>query len=347
MSNRAIIVGIQGYPELPPELHGPKNDAQKFFEWVTTQGGVDPDQDLGHAKLILDEPHRAARALDARPTAEAIKYEFDNLEEEANRSPNGRAGDRLYLYLSGHGFGQDLNDAALLMANATQARTRHHVPGRLWADFFFSKGYFNEVLLFLDCCRERYSTAILNGPGSKLPTVPPAGSRRFYGFAAKYGKLAVEREVDGVTGGVFTATLLDALRGGASEEDGRITGASLKAYLYENMKSFLSDGDLSDKDVATEPDLFCDPPEDQFMIANAPAAVYDVSIPLPVGSEGQNRQLFGEKGGKKYTSIAVAPADGMLEWKLELFHGTYQLIVNGAVKVVTVKGRGILDVTDP
>ena len=45
-------------------------------------------------------------------------------------------------------------------------------------------------------------------------------------------------------GGVFTATLLDALTGGASEEDGRITGETLKAYLYENMKGFLSSTDL-------------------------------------------------------------------------------------------------------
>ena len=343
MRDRAVVVGIQGYPELPPELQGPKNDAEKFFEWVTTNGGVDPND----AQLILDDPQPAKRALDARPTPEMIKYEFDKLEEEANRSPDGRAGDRLYLYLSGHGFGQDLNDAALLMANATQARTRHHIPGRQWADFFYSYGYFNEVLLFLDCCRERYSTATLNGPGSMFSGSPPVGARRFYGFAAKYGKLAVERNIDGVTGGVFTATLLDALRGGASEEDGRITGASLKAYLYENMKSFLSDDDRSDKDVATEPDLFCDPPEDQFVIAHASPAVYDVTIPLPAGSEGQNRQLFGEKGGKKYTSIAAAPPDGKLEWKLKLFRGTYQLIVNGAAKVVTVKGRGIVDVTDP
>jgi len=98
--------------------------------------------------------------------------------------------------------------------------------------------------------------------------VPPPGAQCFYGFAAKYGKLAVERTIDGQTGGVFTATLLDALKGGAAEEDGRITGETLKAYLYENMKEFLSPADLADKDIAKEPDLYCEPPEDQFVIAN-------------------------------------------------------------------------------
>src|SRR6266481_899885 len=134
MPNRAIVVGIQAYPELPPALQGPKSDAKKFFNWVTTQGGVNAA--AGHATLILDDDPPAPAAVNARPTAEVIKYQFDLLEEEAVHSPNGQAGDRLYLYLSGHGFGQNLSDASLLMANATQNRTRHHVPGRLWADHF-------------------------------------------------------------------------------------------------------------------------------------------------------------------------------------------------------------------
>jgi hypothetical protein len=343
MPNRAIIVGIQGYPELPPPLQGPKNDAQKFFNWVTTQGGVDGA--AGHAALLLEDDPPAKSAVHARPTAEAIKYQFDLLEDEALHSPNGRAGDRLYLYLSGHGFGQSLSDASLLMANATQGRTRHHIPGRLWAEHFFTHGYFKEVLLFLDCCRERYSTAVLNGPGTMMTPVPPAGARCFYGFAAQYGQLAVERNIDGQMGGVFTATLLDALTGGASEEDGRVTGETLKAYLYENMRSFLSAADLADKDVAQEPDLYCKPPEKDFVITTVPARRYDVTIPLPPGSEGSARQLFGEQGGKKYTKIAGAAADGGLEWKLPLLRGTYQLLVNGASWIVTVKGRGVTDVT--
>jgi len=342
MPNKAIIVGIQAYAELPPALQGPKNDAKRFFDWVTTKGGVDPDPK--HAKLIFgDEPPPAA-ALNAHPTAEAIKYEFDLIEEEAKQSATGRAGDRLYLYLSGPGFGQDLNDASLLMANATQSRTRHHIPGRQWADHFFANGYFKEVLLFLDCCRERYLTAILNGPGNLTQPVPPPGACRFYGFAAKYGRLAVERIIDGEMKGVFTTTLLDAFKGGASEEDGRITGETLKAYLYENMKSFLSPGDLADKDVAKEPDLYCDPPEKDFVIVTVPPAVFPVKIPLPAGSETKPRQLFGEKAGRKYTQIAASEADGTLQWDLQLLRGTYQLLVNGTSWVVTVKGRGITDV---
>jgi len=344
MPNKAIVVGIQAYPELPPALQGPKNDATKFFNWVTTQGGVDGA--AGDALLILDDDPPAPTALTAKPTAEIILSQFDALEDVAKHSPDGRAGDRLYLYLCGHGFGQNLNDASLLMANATQDRTRNHIPGRPWADHFFAHGYFKEVLLFVDCCRERYSTATLNGPGILVQPVPPLGARCFYGFATKYGRLAVERQIDGQMSGVFTATLLDALNGGASEEDGRITGESLKAYIYENMKGFLTPADLLDKDVAKEPDLYCEPPEDQFVITTVPPRRFDVTIPLPISAQGGARQLFGEQGGKKYTKIAETAADGALGWKLQLLRGTYLLLANGGNWVVTVKGRGATDVAN-
>jgi hypothetical protein len=338
MPNRAIVVGIRQYAELPPRLEGPKNDAEMFHDWVRKHGGVHETD----AKLILgDEPPPVA-AVNANPTEEALKYEFDCLEDEALKN-NGCAGDRLYLYLSGHGFGQSLSDASLLMANATMQRPRHHIPGSLWADHFFANGYFKEVILFLDCCRERYSMATLNGPGNPMP-VPPDGARRFYGFATKYGKLAVERRIDGVMHGVFTATLMDALNGGASEEDGRITGESLKAYLFQNMKGFLSAEDLADQDVAKEPDLYCEPPEEEFVIATVQPKKYPITIPLPAGSETKSRQLIGEQGGRKFVQIANAGPDGTLQWQLELMRGTYQLLLNGDSYVVTVKGRGAVDV---
>ena len=73
MPNKAIVVGIQAYPELPPQLQGPKNDAQMFFDWVTTHGGVNP----ADGTLILGDDPPAAMAVDGRPTAEALKDRFD------------------------------------------------------------------------------------------------------------------------------------------------------------------------------------------------------------------------------------------------------------------------------
>jgi|HubBroStandDraft_6_1064221.scaffolds.fasta_scaffold00281_7 hypothetical protein len=337
MPNKAIIVGIRKYPELPPELEGPKNDAEMFRDWVVTHGGVA----AGDAKLILGQEPPPVSALNANPTEQALLFEFDQLATLAEQN-GGCLGDRLYLYLSGHGFGQSLNDAALLMANATMRRSYHHIPGRLWADHFFANGYFKEVILFLDCCRERYSSALLNGPGYLLPPVPPAGARRFYGFATKFGKLAVERKIDGVVHGVFTATLMNALNGGAAEEDGTITAASLKAYLFENMKNFLEPQDLEDQDVAKEPDLFCDPPEDKFVIAKAAPQKFTITINLPPGSENKERKLFGEH----FVRIADSAADGKLQWVVNsVMRGMYQLLLDADSYILTVNGKGATDVT--
>lgn len=337
MPNKAVIVGIRKYPELPPELEGPKNDAEMFRDWVVAQGGVA----AADAKLILGQEPPPQSALNATPTEQALQFEFDQLATLAELN-GGCLGDRLYLYLSGHGFGQSLTDAALLMANATMRRSYHHIPGRLWADHFFANGYFKEVVLFLDCCRERYSSAVLNGPGYLVPPVPPPGARRFYGFASKFGKLAVERKIDGIVHGVFTATLMNALNGGAAEEDGTITAASLKAYLFENMKNFLEPQDLQDQDVAKEPDLFCDPPEDTFVIAKATPRKYTITIDLPPGSENKTRQLFGEK----FLKVAEAAADGKLQWVVNgVMSGTYQLLVDAESYIVTVNGKGAANVT--
>lgn len=337
MPNKAVIVAIRKYPELPPELEGPKNDAEMFRDWVIANGGVAATD----AKLILGDEPAPPLALNANPTEQAIQYEFDQLATLAEQS-GGCLGERLYIYLSGHGFGQSLNDAALLMANATMKRVYHHIPGRLWADHFFANGYFKEVILFLDCCRERYNTTLLNGPGSIMPPIPPDGARRFYGFATKFGKLAVERKINGVMHGVFTATLMDALNGGAAEEDGTITAAALKAYLFDNMKNFLEPSDLQDQDIAKEPDLFCDQPEDKFVIAKAAPHTFTITIDLPAGSQNKARKLFGEK----FVKVAESEGDGNLQWVVNgVMRGTYQLLLDADTYIVTVNGRGATDVT--
>jgi hypothetical protein len=340
--DHAIVIGIQGYPELPPVLQGPENDAKEFYEWVTTIGGVARTKEYARLILTSDFQPPATAAINAQPTTQALLSEFDRLESLGEQN-QGRVGRRLYLYLSGHGFGQDLYTAALLMANATQRRTRYHIPGRQWADYFYTLGLFDEVLLFMDCCRERYATATLNGPGTNPAAVAAGTRRRFYGFGAKHGRLAVERVIDGRMRGVFTTTLLRALGGGASEEDGRITGESLEGYLYENMKELLSPADRDNPDVADEPDLYCEPPAEAFVIATIAPVKHEVKIPLPPASQGKQVQLLGERGGQKFALIASTVAAGP-EWTLQLFRGSYALVANGSTQVVTIKGTGAIDV---
>jgi hypothetical protein len=167
-------------------------------------------------------------------------------------------------------------------------------------------------------------------------------------LAAQHGRLAVERNIDGQVRGVFTATLLDALGGEAAEPDGRITAESLQAYLYANMKEYLTPAELANGDVAREPDLFFDPPTEarNFVVTNARPPVHNVSIPLPPTPVGARLELRGEKAGKKFALIAEGNADASGTWTLPLPAEAYVLTANGVTKVVTVKGRGVVHVTD-
>jgi Caspase domain/TIR domain len=104
------------------------------------------------------------------------------------------------------------------MANATR-RLVYHLTGMPLADWFFRAGYFDEVVLLMDCCQERYEkVGVQVFPWVDL-TAPEVmdRSQRFYGLAAQWSKRAREREFNGVTRGVFTAALLAGVRGAACD----------------------------------------------------------------------------------------------------------------------------------
>jgi hypothetical protein len=263
-TDRALVVGVNWYPGLT-NLDGPVNDARAFHDWLVAAGGggLDPAQ----IRLILSPEQSPTAVADARPVVTQVQEAFDELDDLARDNlQNGRglrAGRRLYLYLSGHGFAPFLGQAALyqvalLMANATRQRVGYHILGRAYADWFFRAGYFDEILLFMDCCREAYPLAPLNPP--HFADVNGAGAvdrvRYFYGFGTKWSRLSRERPMppDGRVHGVFTTALLAGLNGAAADPTGRVTAASLGNFLFAQMKTFLSPADLTNATIPKEPD---------------------------------------------------------------------------------------------
>src|SRR5215218_7008866 len=114
-------------------------------------------------------------------------------------------GERLYLYFSGHGFEPVAEEAVLLMANATRRRLNYHVPGRVVANAFYRSGFFKEVILLMDCCRDSYPSAHLNVPPFITTTAAEAAldGKRFFGFGTKWSRKSRERVFGNVTRGVF------------------------------------------------------------------------------------------------------------------------------------------------
>jgi hypothetical protein len=345
----ALVVGISRYPGIE-DLSGPENDANEFFSWVTSKdgGGVDP----ANARLILSSGFpSAAVTKNARPTLEQIHDFFTDMDllADANNQKRlgSRAGHRLWMFFSGHGFAPSLDTSGVLMANATLKQV-YCVGAARWADRLYAGGWFDEVLLFQDACRSRITAADLDGLFLLLRE--PSGTtprRRFYAFSAKDQKLSKEVPFpDGKVRGVFTATLMDGLRGAAKDPvTGAISARTLRTYLQDNMKKWLSDADNNNPDIAKEPDVR---DFDVFDIVPAPTAsppaappaqsdeTYNVAITLPAAGLSVTLQDGG------FQPIMTAnPAEQI--WSIKLRRGLYRVIVPGrpdTIFPVTGPGSG-------
>jgi hypothetical protein len=256
----AIVVGINQYPGFG-DLDGSERDAQSFYDWLTSRTGGDVP--TGNVKLILSSQFtHATDPNEAKPIVSDIQAKLDQLEDIANTNDeNGRGtrvGRRLYFYFAGHGFAFDPRQTALLMANATISRTGYHIVAQSYANWFQLSGYFDEIILLLDCCQVRRQEGIAPNPPHFQRTFSTSSNKVkcFYGFAAKWGRVALE--LGGGTmpvHGVFTAALLEGLKGKAADSQGRVTSTSLKNYLYTNMKKFLPPVVLNDPQAPKEPDF--------------------------------------------------------------------------------------------
>lgn len=345
MEDWALVVGITAYPGLS-ELNGPEIDAKEFYEWVTSPAGGNIPPDSGRAKLIVSSgvvpPPPFGSANIAKPTDAMIKEVFDEWDEIAAKNlkdgAGRRVGRRLYLYFAGHGFEPD-NHVALFMANANDDRF-HHLTASAYANFFYRSAYFEETLLFMDCCRD-YHPGIAASPVHfpDRSSGKPEERKRFYGFATSWGKKSWERQMDdGQVHGVFTATLMRALKGAACDRNtGEITTATLRSYLKENMRYFLDEKDRENPNIIKEPRV-PDEGDPVFVIAKvADIPKYKVTIHIPSEHRGKKMELIA---GRK---IIPLPAP---EEPLELARGLYYLRIDGLDEMIDfqVKGIGAEDV---
>jgi hypothetical protein len=279
-----IVVGINSYPGIG-KLEGPEADANDFYEWLTsTRGG-----DVTNVKKIVSSDYSS----DRKPTDE-IAQEFDNLQGEAFRSGFAqRIGRRLYVYVAGHGAGlpfqhdPERSDAALLLADATQVNATH-VMTKVRALYFLNAGIFDEIAVFMDCCRQTLSLNpnypnYLNANAIGLLQNQP---RKFFAFATKWGLKTREKSFNGVVRGVFTVALMKGLRGAAADTNGTITSNSLRDYLLMSMKDQLDETELNNPAIPKEPDV---PPQSVNLVfaANDPVRV-KVTINIPPPAANQN-----------------------------------------------------------
>ena len=337
LADRALVVGINRYPKIG-ELTGAQNDAEEFYSWVIDPAGGGVAK--ANALLLLSKDFTvAADPDDERPDKLLVERFFTGVDNAANANNIAgdglRAGRRLWLFFSGHGFAPSLDRSGVLMANATLDRV-HNIAAMLWANRLYDGGWFDEVILFQDACRNRIGDAELTPPFIKQRQAPAGQQRRrFYAFSAKNRQLAKEIQINGKTRGVFTYTLMQGLRGQARDpKSGAVTTAQLKVYLQENMKKVLPPEDLDDDEIAKMPEVFDPEPFDIVAASGATVAGPPVSqIPdFPVritGAAGTTARIVDAALNEV---VAATPAPD--PWNVRLQRGFF--------KVLTHDGRGRL-----
>lgn len=325
LADYALVVGINCYPGLT-SLEGAENDARDFHAWVTSQDGGRVTA-ANATLLVSSDFDPPAGADDAKPAVHQIEEFFtriDNAADENNKAGLGlKAGNRIWLFFSGHGFAPSLDRSAVLMANATSRRT-HSVAAILWADRLHEGGWFDDVFLFQDACRSQMADVELTPPFLRKKNAPLNQTRRrFYAFSAKNRQLSKELPIGPRVQGVFTTTLMQALKGQARDPaTGALTAAQLKAYLQDNMKKLLPKADLADEEIAKMPEVVNPDPFDVLPATQAAVSTFPVTI--SISKPGAPARI------ENSDFAAVASADpSPPAWQNALPRGFYKVIVEG------------------
>lgn len=301
----ALVIGINHYRSLNP-LEGAHRDARQFVDWLRSpEGGDLPEENVG---IFLSSPSPWA------PGLEEIVDWIVALVEERSPALDVRIGRRLYLFMAGHGIGPGVEEAGLLTPT-TSALAVKYVAGSRFADFFRGAALFEEVLLFMDCCRDHDWE--LPEPWLPLKQRVDAAAahkvRTLYAYATGFGRKAREREIDGEVGGVFTHALIEGLRCAGADADGRITAGSLKRYIERRVAALRVAG-TDQVPFVKAPDDFvlrqgCPPPRVRVTIeltdAAYPVVVLDAAAGLtevaePIRDEGADRRSIDLIPGRIY-----------------------------------------------
>lgn len=219
-----LVVGIDHYPRFR-SLQGAAADAVAFHAWMCDPdgGGVAP----AHARLITSAPEPPT------PLQDHVDEQVVELVQAADALGGAR---RLYVYFSGHGAtctGGASDDVALLLAKWSTTLARLALSSHRYCRALGGLGLFEEIAMFLDCCRTAVVGAV-GMPPTFTCTATSEGSpaRAFIAYATEAGRPAFERPQEGVWYGTFTRRLLAILK----RSPRGIEAAALKETLERELR---------------------------------------------------------------------------------------------------------------
>ena len=172
-------------------------------------------------KVERVEPERAVHAA--------------NLIDNVQRG-TGQPKCRLYLFFSGHTFGAQYAELALLMPGATSV-LMVHFPITQWANKIVASALFSEVFLFVDGSRTQSGVAI--SPPPIMLGISPGPPSSYFCFLATepLAESFQQPGSDGMVHGIFSEALLEGLRGVAAGPGGDVTADSLPAFISSRLSA--------------------------------------------------------------------------------------------------------------
>lgn len=320
--DHALVVGINAYSKLRP-LRGAEADAAAVQEWLTNPDGGDVPSANVTTIVSSDYPTPAQPAL-ARPMTDDIRAELERLVDDAGATL--QLGRRLYLYMSGHGFSPSIDESALLMANAS-TRVLHSLPGVRYANLFRESTIFEEVVLWMDCCRDHYDRPPVVDVGLPHIAVPGTDAPFFFGFATKWS-LESRESFDPATKSVrghFTRALLEGL----AQPDA--TSSRVAAYIAGRLP------ELAPRHRYYEPEFRCGKSIRFRPAAAAPAVRLEAELRLVFGVT--DPALTATVTDNTGALVAQRPADGK-PWRLTVPRGLYAIRRTDGTQQLVSAGTG-------
>jgi hypothetical protein len=336
----AVVVGINRYPGIN-DLSGPINDAEAFYRWlIDPTGGAVPE---GNTRLVEATAFGAVLGgpYDAQPQRHHIDQAIDRVVTAASVDIDGDPDrwdrSRLYLFFAGHGITPHGSKGALLAANARPGAYGFNFDVRMHVDWLEACGHFREVVVFVDCCRNRVNNANRGGPVFDSCPNTPGEVQSLVGYATALDRLAYEEAADEAEvppderRGYFSAALMEALTGGSGAADpqtGEVTAASLAGWLRQRVAE-LTAHKLAPQMVDIKP-----PPVPLVLRRGVARARHAVRLHFPPGHAGRVRLL----GHSLQALGSWDPIQG--PWSVSLDDGLYQVIVEGTDDGAPFADRG-------
>lgn len=226
----ALLIGIDKYSRLPT-LSGAREDATRIAHWLLSPdgGGLKPE----NIELITSPDELPSDPDDAVPIQKYIDKAFRDRFRIFEPIPRRR----LYFYFSGHGYGATVNDVGMLMAPADTKQINLNIGLKPYLEFLCTWNFFDEIIFFLDCCRDSGLSGSAVAPtfaGSlgNPPSQPNVES--FIVLATNHGRKAFEVWDENMQKkrGLLTEIILEGLHE-AVDAEGRITAKSLGEYIQK------------------------------------------------------------------------------------------------------------------